>query len=145
MMFDEMKRMQREMDALFESFFRREPFSGHLLEGPSRDVAEYRPPVCDVMETDKEIVARIELPGISKEDIKIHVSDDGIEIKAESRMEEKQKDAHRVSFAGFYRSFSLPRTVEAARAKAEYKDGMLRITMPKRRLEESGKRLLEIQ
>ena len=82
---DEMRRIQDEMDRMFESFFRNEPFgwgsSTPLLTGPSSTAVQtsnYRQPLADIWETDKEVIATVELPGIDKQDIKIHATEDGI-------------------------------------------------------------------
>ena len=91
------------------------------------------------------------MPGVDKKDIKVNVTKDSIEIKAEKKKEVKEEDKkkgmfrHERSFAGFYRSFALPNNVDADKANAEYKDGVLKITVPKLKIEEKKKKLLEIK
>jgi len=156
--FDEMRRMQEQMDAMFDNFFGGDPFFGktqNLLEGPSKKgdlvSSNYKQPLSDVYETEKEVIAEIEMPGMNKKDIKVHVSDDGIEIKAETnaeiKHEDKKKGMYRFerNYSGFCRHFSLPSNVDASKANAEYKDGVLKITVPKLKVEEHKKKLLDIK
>ena len=155
---DEMRMVQENMDSLFSNFFSKEPFIGHgfLLEdssGKKGDLvtSNYRAPISDLYETEKEMVAELDLPGVDKKDIKVNVTNDSIEIKAEKKNELKQEDKKKGmfrlerSFAGFYRSFALPNNVDADKANAEYKDGVLRITVPKLKIGERKKKLLEIK
>lgn len=156
---DEMRRMQEQIDSLFENFFSGEPFFGgtqNLLESPTGKKGElitsnYKQPISDIYETDKEIIAEVEMPGVKKNDIKVHVSDRGLEIKAEThaevKREDKKKGMYRFerNYSGFYRYFSLPNNVDANKANAEYKEGILKITMPKLKEEEHKKKLLKIK
>jgi len=157
-LWDEMRRMQEQMDSVFDNFFSGEPFLGgqNLLEGPGRKRGElttsnYKQPISDIYETDKEVVAEVEMPGLNKNDIKVQVSDQGIEIKAETKAETKHEDKKRGmyrferNYSGFYRHFSLPNNVDANKANAEYKDGVLKITVPKLKIEEQKKKLLEVK
>jgi len=156
---DEMRRMQEQMDAIFENFFSGGPFLSRgqsLLEGPGSAKGElvasnYKHPISDIYETDKEIIAEIEIPGVNKNDIKVHVSDDGIEVKAETHAEAKHEDKKKGiyrferNYSGFYRHFSLPENVDPDKANAEYKDGVLKITLPKLEIQEHKKKLLDIK
>lgn len=149
---DQMRRMQEEMDSVFNNFFRSDPFrSKNLLSGPeTKDLAlgSFAEPTADIYETDKEVVAEIDVPGVDKKDIEVSVTDDGVEVKAERKDEAKteEKGIHRYerSYSGFYRRFSLPGNVDADKAKAEYKNGVLKITVPKTEIEEKKKKLLPI-
>lgn len=155
---DEMRRMQEQMDAMFSNFFDTEPLIGNhfLLEdgsGKNKELvsSNYKAPVSDLYETDKEVIAEVDMPGVDKNDIKVNVTEDAIEIKAEKKNELKQEDKKKGmfrlerSFAGFYRSFALPNSVDPDKANAEYKDGVLKITVPKLKIEEKKKKLLEIK
>ncbi len=155
---DEMRRIQNNMDILFSNFFSTEPLIGSefFLEdesGKRKDLvsSNYRAPISDLYETDKEVMAELDMPGVDKKDIKVNVTKDSIEIKAEKKKEVKEEDKkkgmfrHERSFAGFYRSFALPNNVDADKANAEYKDGVLKITVPKLKIEEKKKKLLEIK
>ncbi|MDO8137532.1 MAG: Hsp20/alpha crystallin family protein [Candidatus Brocadiales bacterium] len=116
--------LQREMDRLFEDFYRR----GGLLRGVWS-------PAVDVVENNDTIVIRAELPGIEPKDVDISVSGDTLTIKGEKReeKEEKGKSFYRMErcYGSFSRSIILPTSVEADKAKADYKNGVLEITLPK--------------
>ena len=155
---DEMKRMQEQMDSMFNNFFDTEPLIGNhfLLEdgsGKNKEVvsSNYKAPVSDLYENDKEVIAEVDMPGVNKNDIKVNVTEDAIEIKAEKKnelqQEDKKKGMFRLerSFAGFYRSFALPNNVDPDKANAEYKDGVLKISVPKLKVEEKKKKLLEMK
>ncbi len=137
---DEMRRMQQEMENLFRSFWGRDYFSrSPLIEGPrNRDLmpVNYREPIADIWETDKEIVATVELPGVNKEDIQVNVRDNGVEVKVERQEEKKdeKKDVYRIerSYTGFYRYFSLPEYVDTSKIEATYKNGVLELRIPKK-------------
>ncbi len=137
---DEMRRMQQEMENLFRGFWGRDYFGrSPLIEGPrSRDLTpvNYREPIADIWETDKEIVATVELPGVNKEDIQVNARDNGVEVKVERQEEKKdeKKDVYRIerTYTGFYRYFSLPEYVDTSKIEATYKNGVLELRIPKK-------------
>ncbi|HKV42631.1 MAG TPA: Hsp20/alpha crystallin family protein [Blastocatellia bacterium] len=104
-------------------------------------------PVCDVFETDNEIVVKTELPGVKKEDVHITMENGLLAISGERKFEEetKRENYHRVerSYGEFYRSFSLPTTVDVNKINAEFKDGVLKIMLP--RLEEAKRKSVDIK
>ena len=132
-----------EIVKLFHNFFREEPFWSNKplfpQLSPSKELAlmNYAEPLADIYETGKEIVAKIELPGIDKDDIKIKATEDGIEIKGEKKDEIKEEDRKKGryrlerSYSGFYRYFSLPDNADADNIDASYKDGLLEVKIPK--------------
>jgi HSP20 family protein len=75
------------------------------------------------------------MPGMSKDDVKVSVQDNVLTLKGEKKQEKEEKDKnyHRVerSYGSFCRSFQLPTSVKADKVKANYKDGVLSITLPK--------------
>jgi len=97
-------------------------------------VADWIPTV-DIAETDGEYQIKAELPEVKKEDVKVTVEDGVLTIQGERRheAEEKGKKFHRVerSYGSFVRSFTLPDHVDDAKVKAEYKDGVLHLHLPK--------------
>jgi HSP20 family protein len=126
-----------EMERWFEDFFRR-PFS---LARPSwfprlrmPEIEEVSPSV-DVFEEGDEVVVKAELPGISKEDIDVKVTDDVVTISGEKKKEEKieKKNYYRMerSYGSFTRSFRLPTEVQTEKASAKFKEGILEIRIPK--------------
>jgi len=138
-----------EMEKRFEEFFRR-PFS---LLGPSwfpslrlHELEEISPTV-DIFEEGNDVVVKAELPGLKKEDIDVNITGDKITISGEKKKEEKieKKDYYRVerSYGSFTRSFSMPTEVQTDQAKANFKDGVLEVRIPK--TEEARKKEKKIQ
>jgi HSP20 family protein len=97
-------------------------------------VADWMPTV-DISETDGEYLIKAELPEVKKEDVKVTVEEGVLTLQGERRQEkeEKGKKYHRVerSYGRFVRSFTLPESVDEAGVKAEYKDGVLSLHLPK--------------
>jgi len=93
-------------------------------------------PAVDVYETDHEVVLKAELAGIDPKYVDIRVEDGTLYLKGERKFEKetKEEDYHRVerSYGSFMRSFPLPAGVDADKAAAEYKNGVLTLTLPKR-------------
>jgi HSP20 family protein len=89
----------------------------------------------DVYETDKDLVVEMQVPGFKKEDIKISFQDDYLKVegKAEEEKEEKEKNYWRkeIRKGSFVRVIPLPRKVDPKKAKASFKDGVLKISLPK--------------
>lgn len=97
-------------------------------------VADWSPSV-NISETDDAYLIRGEVPGVKKEDVKVSVQDGMLTIQGERKMEkeEKNKKFHRVecSYGNFVRSFRMPDDADENKVKAEFKDGMLNVTLPK--------------
>ncbi len=91
----------------------------------------------EVKEGDKAYTVRAEIPGVKKEDIQIDVTGGQVSISAEVKKEKEEKQGERVLHSERYygmlsRSFTLPADVDSQAAKAEYKDGVLELTLPKK-------------
>jgi len=97
-------------------------------------VADWMPTV-DISETEGEYLIKAELPEVRKEDVKVTVENGVLTLQGERRQEkeEKGKRFHRVerSYGSFVRSFTLPESVDESSVKAEYKDGVLNLHLPK--------------
>lgn len=97
-------------------------------------VADWMPSV-DISETDTEYTITGELPGVNKNDVSITVQNGMLTIQGERRHEAEQKGKkyHRVEccYGSFMRSFRVPDDADEEKVKAEFKDGMLNISMPK--------------
>lgn len=93
-------------------------------------------PSIDIYENKDQVVVEAELPGMSREDFDLAVENNVLTLRGERRFEKKDEgdNYHRVerSYGSFTRSFTLPQTVSGEEAEAEYKNGVLRITLPKR-------------
>ncbi len=105
-------------------------------------------PDVDIKETDKEIQIKADLPGMKKEDIDISVDEDQLVIKGEriEEEEEKDKDYIRVerSYGSFYRSFNIGVPVKSDKIKASYKEGVLKLVLPKAEIKKPKKIEIEI-
>lgn len=128
--FRELSTMQERVNKLFED----------VMKSPYRTdeglgVSAWAPAV-DIYETDKEIVMKAELPEMQEKDIDIKVEESILSLSGERRMEKevKEENYHRIerSYGSFHRSFSLPRTVDREGIKASYKDGVLKVILPKK-------------
>jgi HSP20 family protein len=92
-------------------------------------------PAVDITETDADFVVKADLPEVKKDDIKVHVEDGVLAIEGERKQEkeEKGKRFHKIEreYGRFVRRFSLPTEVEADKVRAEFKDGVLNVVLPK--------------
>jgi HSP20 family protein len=92
-------------------------------------------PVCDVYETDKELVIKAELPGVKKEQVFVGIEDHTLTISGERGFAEGERENYQRlegTYGEFMRAFTLPAFIEANQIVAEFKDGLLTITLPKR-------------
>jgi HSP20 family protein len=93
-------------------------------------------PKCDIYETDGEIVVKVELPDVKREDIHVSIEQNMLTIRGERKFEEetKRENYHRVerSYGEFSRSFTLPTFADSSKVNAEYKDGVLRVSLAKK-------------
>lgn len=92
-------------------------------------------PDTDMMETDKEYIVAVDLPGFQKKDIKINYEDNRLVIKGSRKEETKEEEKdylHRERYFGeFIRSLTLPTKIKEEKIKASFKDGVLTVTAPK--------------
>jgi HSP20 family protein len=91
----------------------------------------------DVNENDKLFTVKAEIPGVKKEDIQVDIDDDRVSVRVELKQEKEEKNDEKVvyserSYGMASRSFTLPSSIDAQGAKAEYKDGVLTLALPKR-------------
>lgn len=97
-------------------------------------VADWAPSV-DISETDTAYLVKGEIPGVKKGDVKVTLQDGMLTIQGERKQEkeEKGKKFHRVecSYGSFMRSFRVPGDADETKVKAEFKDGMINVTLPK--------------
>jgi HSP20 family protein len=143
--FEDLRSMAESMDRAFEDFWAPTEF-GRFGSGLFRGINRMSQEV-DIKETAKEIVVSAALPGVDKKDIHVDLTEDRMTIRAEHKheTEHKGKDGHvrhEQSYGSFCRSFTLPAAVKADKAKASYKDGVLRLELPK--VKETQTRRIEI-
>jgi HSP20 family protein len=123
-------RIWPETSTLFEGFFN-DPFFSSV----TRPSDGWLPPV-DILEKDGNLVLRAEVPGVNEKDIDLKLEGNVLTLKGEKKQEheEEHDNYHRMeSFYGsFTRSFTLPDTVDRDHIKAEYKNGILIVTIPQK-------------
>ena len=121
----EMMTLREAMDRLFDDAFTR-PLS--MNEG-------WRGPALDMYQTDDDVVVKAAMPGMKADDVQINVTGDVLSIKGEmkEKNETKEKNYHirEQRWGSFERSVMLPTAVVSDKAKAEFEDGILTITLPK--------------
>lgn len=129
-----------DMDRFFENYFPRNWMRPFHWEWPSwgemsRRMEAARMPRVDIIDQDDKVLVRAEVPGVDKKDLDISVTDTSVSIKGRTRHEEKdeREDYYRseISRGEFARTVRLPAEVDADKAKADFRDGMLELTLPK--------------
>jgi HSP20 family protein len=121
-----------EIQSRLSSLFGRTPLRG--LGEETMTVSEWTPLV-DITEDEKEYLIKAELPEVKKEDVKVTVENGTLSITGERKVEkeEKGKKYHRVerAYGSFMRSFTLPEGTTGDKVSAEFKDGVLKVHLPK--------------
>jgi len=132
--------LQKEINRMFDRFFR-----GFEDEEEIR-VTTWSPRV-DISETDDEYIVRAEVPGVSKDDIKVTIKDNVLTISGEKKQEKEAKgeNFHRIErvYGSFTRTFTLPGAVKVDKVEAKFKDGVLTIKLPK--VEEAKPKEIEVK
>ena len=118
-----------DFDDLFEGFF------SPRRSTPGTDGGALVPAI-DVTETDNEYLIKAEVPGVKKEDLDVSVQDGVLTINAESKYESEEKKEGRLirqerRYGKYVRSMRLGKDVDSTKVKAEYKDGILELKLPK--------------
>lgn len=121
----------REVEDMFRQY---SPFFSRAMRRFEGDEGKWRP-VADISETDTEFLIKAELPEVKKEDVKVTFEQGMLTISGERRQEKKQEAENEIRIESFYgsfsRSFSLPDNVNAKGIRAESKDGVLKVRIPK--------------
>ena len=127
--FRELEDVSSRLNRIFERPLIRSESGKEMLA-----VADWAPSV-DISETDTAYLIKGEIPGVKKEDVKVTIENGMLTIRGERKQEkeEKGKKFHRVecSYGSFMRSFQVPDDADEDSVKAEFKGGMLNITLPK--------------
>jgi HSP20 family protein len=140
--YQELERLQdRVLRAMRLTTTSRGDDGNHLLTS-----ADWSPAV-DITEDETEYLITADLPQISKDDVNVMVENGSLILKGERRHEVDQRDkkVHRIErcYGSFYRSFTLPDDADGQRVTANFKDGVLRVSLPKS--EEKKPRQIEVQ
>lgn len=127
-----------EIERLFDSMWPRgwvQPW--HWDRSLLSDLARMnlQAPKIDIVDRDSEVLVKAEVPGVAKADLQVSVSDNTVTIKGETRQEEKEEKGdyfrREMRRGSFSRTVTLPCTVDGTKAKAQFKEGILELTLPK--------------
>ena len=141
----ELLNVEREFNKLFNTFNNRFGFDESTMNEELENAVWS--PLTDISENKDQYILKLDLPGVSKENLKLNFHDGELIISGERKQEKEDKDSkyHRIerTYGKYYRSFTLPQTIQADKINAEFKDGQLTITVPKS--EEAKPKELEIK
>ncbi len=141
--FEEIQKLEGEIDSLFNDFWKNGGRRVLPSSAKRREKGEIIPgeeaiiwaPTADVIDREKEVVVKANLPGVDKKDIKIKVNPESISISGELKKEKKEKNETYYSEERVYGSFSrtmpLPAEIDPEKAEAKFEKGVLEITAPK--------------
>lgn len=136
----------REMDELLKGFG---PLFGRMPITRTGEGVEEFMPLADIVERDKEYLIKLDLPEVPKEDVKVLFDDGVLTIRGERKIEKEDKGekVHRTEryYGLFERSFVLPEDVDAKAIRAESKDGVLTIHLPRMAVEKARPVAITVQ
>jgi len=151
--FEEIRKLEEEIDSIFSEFWR----TGGRLALPSRmksigkgktiprEELLTRAPAVDVIEREKEIVVKADLPAVEKKNVKVKVNPESVSIYGEIKKEKKEENEtyrrEERMYGRFSRLIPLPVEIDPQKAEAKFENGVLEITLPKVKV---GKRAKEI-
>jgi HSP20 family protein len=125
--FRNMSTLQDQVNRLFENTFQ---------AGRNESALTSWAPAVDIYETENELVLKADLPDINEKDLDVRVENNMLTIRGERKFEQKVKEDNYLrierTYGAFSRSFGLPNTVDTEAIKAEYKNGVLTVELPKR-------------
>jgi HSP20 family protein len=133
-------------DDFFDDFLsRRWP---RLLDLNMPTLSEISVPRVDILDHDNDIEVQAALPGVKKEDLEVSINNQTITIRTSTKKEKKEEEKGKyfrreISYGEFQRSLSLPDNVDGDKAQASFKDGILKVTIPK--TEKSKRKSIEIK
>jgi HSP20 family protein len=140
-----MRRLSDDMERVFDEFGLRRPLGLLAEEKPPFEWA----PAIEVFEKDKKLFVRAELPGLTKEDVKIDVTDELLTIQGERKQEKEEKEKGYIRterfYGSFYREIALPEGAKPELAKALFKNGVLEIELPVEVVKPVAARRLQIE
>jgi len=154
--FRDLYRMERDIGRMFDEFWTGRVKGEKQLPAPERAKVPAESEkgftavaTADLIDKKDALVIRAEIPGVAKDNIKVNVTEDRVDVSArlERKKEEKEENYYCCEriYGAWQRSFSLPERVKSEQAKAKYKDGVLEITLPKTEEEKKKKRELKIE
>lgn len=136
--FREILDIQRVMNRLFDT---------SLVKGSEIGLFRKWSPSVDISDEKDKILIKADLPGVKQDNLNVDIEDSVLTIKGERKEESEKKEKNYYQSERFYgnfvRSFTLPSTVDAAKTKATYKDGVLEIVLPKK--EEAKPKTIKVE
>ncbi|MFB3885331.1 MAG: Hsp20/alpha crystallin family protein [Thermodesulfobacteriota bacterium] len=127
--FKDIEKIRSETDRLWDTFYWGKPQKGGV-----REEGEWLPAV-DLIETDREFIVKVEMPGLDSKEIDISLSEGTLTIKGEKKQENEKADENYYlmerSYGSFTRSVRLPKKVDRDKISASYKNGVLKVALPK--------------
>ena len=139
---DPLTQLQRQINSLFDDFFSR---SSRDLWGGNTGAFQ---PLTDVSETDKEVRITAELPGLHENDVEVMIGNNRLIIKGEKKAEKEEQEGQYYhserSYCYFDRTIELPQGIDADKGKAEFKKGVLKVTLPKKPEAQRYRRRIEL-
>jgi len=154
--FREFSRIRDTMNEMFNDLFRGMIPSSMIsspmmarVEGPPSLMSEMGFPMIDMYEKGDNLIVEAAVPGMKKEDVTVHVTPNSITISGESKSEEEKEEGEvyrkEISFGSFSRTMSLPTEIKQDKIKANFKDGILKITLPMKEPSKTKKVKVEIE
>lgn len=136
----ELLSLQERMNRLIDQTLSRSHAEGELSTSGTWS------PAVDLYESDKSLILKAELPDVDQDDIELSIDEERVTLRGQRRLKEEvtEKQFLRMerAYGPFHRTFELPTSVDAERVKAEFKRGVLTVTMPKRASEKSRQILI---
>lgn len=147
--FQELDSRMRDMERRFEDFFSADwmhPSKWDLPDWANVGQAELKVPKMDIVDRDDDVMVRVDLPGVKKEDVDVSLTDNTITVKGTTSEEKKEEkgDYYRCETmkGSFSRTMSLPSDVDGSKAASSFKNGVLEVIVPK--LEKARRHSVEI-
>lgn len=133
--FSEMETLRHQMDRMFDE-----------LAGANSQITQAWTPAVELQDTTESIILRAEIPGVAGKDLDVHVTREAVSIAGETRQESKQQEGRffrsEFRYGKFQRIVNLPVPIQNDRVQAEFKHGILTLTLPK--VEEVKKKVVKI-
>ncbi len=137
--------LRRDMERLFEDVF--EPFGRRHRWLPRLSERDEIVPNVDMLDRKNEIVVKAQLPGVEKGDVDLAITKDSLTIKGEIKKEEEEKKENyycsECTYGSFLRTIPLPAEIDTAKVKADFKNGVLKVKLPK--LEEAKAKEVKVK
>ncbi|OUJ18263.1 Molecular chaperone HSP20 family, IbpA [Methanonatronarchaeum thermophilum] len=130
--FEELKNMRERMEAMYQELGQNYP---SRIRQPWREQTRGMYPNTDIMDHKNEVVVTMDLPGVQKSDINLHIDGETLTITAERQTETKKEEesyiAHERRYGNYHRTVRLPAPVNEEKINATFKNGVLEIHLPK--------------